>query len=102
MWIGTPRDSARNRGRERKGAKPAKAFRPRPRRREGPNRESQDAPPMQVSPPVLKAEIEARLASVRERGALQPRSGSRRFVALGGGTGLPVVLHGLKETLFPP
>jgi len=53
---------------------------------------------------MLRSQVEERLASCDRRPS-QPLSALRnvpRVVALGGGTGLPVVLRGLKDLLFPP
>jgi uncharacterized cofD-like protein len=52
---------------------------------------------------MLRAEVERSIASIapgRFRG-LRDRVPARRLVALGGGTGLPVVLRGLRKALFP-
>jgi uncharacterized cofD-like protein len=53
---------------------------------------------------MLRAQIEQRIASCDRRPAqpLPARRALPRVVALGGGTGLPVVLRGLKDLLFPP
>jgi uncharacterized cofD-like protein len=51
--------------------------------------------------PMLRAEVERSIASVSPGRSRQDRVPARRLVALGGGTGLPVVLRGLKKTLFP-
>jgi len=52
---------------------------------------------------MLRAQVEERIASC-DRGqaqALPARRPFPRVVSLGGGTGLPVVLRGLKDLLFP-
>src|SRR6185295_1394419 len=52
--------------------------------------------------PMLRAEVERSIASVAPAPCRRPRGAPpRRLVALGGGTGLPVVLRGLKKALFP-
>jgi len=51
---------------------------------------------------MLRGEVERSIASVAPAPCRRPRGvPPRRLVALGGGTGLPVVLRGLKKALFP-
>src|SRR5882672_8620713 len=67
------------------------------------NRRGRSPPEGLETFPMLRAEVEKSMASIapgRFRG-LRDRVPARRLVALGGGTGLPVVLRGLRKALFP-
>lgn len=52
---------------------------------------------------MLRVEVERSIASIASGRFPGPRKRvpARRLVALGGGTGLPVVLRGVKQALFP-